>query len=188
VQVVQDQQQRLGVPGPPEQPGDGVEQAEAGLVGLQGRARGELPDAPGEPRHQPGHLGGAVAQLPAQHRRVAPRGVLAQRLDPRPEGGRAVALPAGPPEHAGTERPRAGGQLVGQAGLADARLAGHQHERPVAGRRLAERLRQLVKVALAADEGPGPLAGGRAGTSHGAIVPGVHGAGKRPPTAPRWRA
>jgi hypothetical protein len=43
-------------------------------------------------------------------------------------------------------------QLVGQATLADARLAPHQDEATAAGCRLSERLQQLAKLTVAPDE------------------------------------
>ena len=51
-------------------------------------------------------------------------------LHPGPERGRALALDAAPPQHAGASSLRLGRELLGQPRLADAGLPGQQQQPP----------------------------------------------------------
>ena len=97
-------------------------------------------------------LRGARAELRAQRSGSLVAHVGAQRLHPRPVGGRAARLPAAPDEHARAARPRARDQLLGEPALADPGLAGEQEEPPAPGERVVEARAQLGELALAADE------------------------------------
>ena len=93
----------------------------------------------------------------------------AQRLHPRPVGGRAARLPAAADEHARAARASLRAQLLGEPALADAGLAGEQEQAAAAGERVVEAGEQLGELALAADERaarrprPAGSAAGRAG-------------------------
>src|SRR5262249_52549418 len=63
-------------------------------------------------------------------RRVAK--TAAQHLDPRPERGSATVFPAVPPQHRRAATTSPCRQLLGQPGLANARLAPHADEPPSA--------------------------------------------------------
>ncbi len=127
VQVIQYQQQRPPFGRRPQEAGQAVEQPEPGRLRL-GRqrcrqVRQQVPDR----RDHLGDVGSAGAQVVAQRRRIAGLDVGADDLNPRPERGRALPLPAAAPQHKGTARGRLGRQLLSQPGLADARLPGQQH-------------------------------------------------------------
>jgi hypothetical protein len=162
VQIVQHQQQRPAGRRRPQEPGEAVEQPEAGRLRLDRRRRRQVRQARADGRHDLGDVGGAGAHLLAQRRRVGGLDVGADHLDPRPERGRALPLPAAAPQHQGTTRSRLGRQLLGQPGLADAGLAGHQHHPAPAGKGGVQVGGERGQLGLAADErgrhrGPPPL-------------------------------
>jgi hypothetical protein len=73
-------------------------------------------------------------------------------LHPRPVRRRAALLRAPSPQDLGAPFAGDGGQLLGSARLADARLA-HEHDEPPApGKRVIERRGELRDLALAASE------------------------------------
>jgi hypothetical protein len=76
--------------------------------------------------------------------------VRTQRLHPGPVGGGAARLPAAADQDPRAARPGARDQLLGQAALADARLAHQQEQPPTAGEGVVEAADQLAQLALAA--------------------------------------
>ena len=96
-----------------------------------------------------GHPARPGAELDAQRVVVAVGRDRAHDLHPRPEGGRAAAVPSARPRDAVALGRRALAQRGGQARLADARLAREQHEAAVPGRRLVERRLQVGELACA---------------------------------------
>ena len=152
VQIVEHQQQRRARGGRAQEAPDGVVEREAG--GLRGGAggvggqAGEPGAQLGEQRRQRGRPG---AQRGGQPGRLLLLDQRAQHLYPGPVGGRALGLPAAPPQdaHVGGG---AGGQLVGQAGLADPGLADQQEEASVAGARVGERALQRPQLRVAAQQ------------------------------------
>src|SRR5204862_1408352 len=79
--------------------------------------------------------------------------VAAKRLHPWPVGGGAARLPAATDEHARPPRARTTDQLLGEAALADPRLADEQEEAAMPGQHILEPREQLGQLGLAADEG-----------------------------------
>ena len=122
----------------PKELGGGVEQAEArslrpgrGWLRQVWEALAQLGDDLREIR-------GAGSELRAQRGGIALAHVGAQRLHPGPVGGGTARLPA-----AADQDPRAAGsrlcdQLLGEAALADARLADEQEQAPAAGEGIIE--------------------------------------------------
>jgi hypothetical protein len=136
-----------------ERGGHGVEEAEPGHLGVErGRRQG-----PRGGHRQLGHelaeLGRVLAELGGQRRGRAAGGQGAQRQSPRPVGGRALTLVAAAPHHPDLAGPGVGGELLGDAGLADARLAGDEHELPLSAEGAVERGPQPGPLGVPADEG-----------------------------------
>src|SRR5262245_65568523 len=100
--------------------------------------------------YEPRQLGHAGAERAREHGRVPLARVGADDLDPRPEGRRAVAVPAARPEHLDAGCRRVPGQLVDETSLADARLTANQDEPAPPGGRLGERAPELDEVPIAA--------------------------------------
>jgi hypothetical protein len=152
VQVVQHQQQRPAGGGRPQEAGQAVEQPEAGRLRL-GRRRGrQVRQALADGRHDLGDVGRTGTHVLAQRRRVACLDIGAHDLDPGPEGGRALSLPAAAPQHQDAAGAGLGGQLLGQPGLADAGLAGQQDHPAPAGQGGLQVDGERGQLGLAADE------------------------------------
>ena len=128
--------------------GDGVEEREARLLGLEVAGLGQV-QALAQLGRELGHPARAGAELGAQRVVVAVGRERAHDLHPRPEGGRAAAVPAARPRDAVAVGRRALAQRGGQARLADAGLAREQHEAAVPGRRLLERRVEIGQLARA---------------------------------------
>ncbi len=152
VQVVEDQQQRAAGGRRPQEGRQAVEQLEAGHLRLDRRRAGQVRQTVADVRGQLGDVGGTRAQVVAQRRRVAGLDVGADHLDPGPEGGCALSLPAAAPQHPGATRCRLGGQLLGQPGLADSGLAGQQHHPAVTGASGIQVGGERGQLALTTDE------------------------------------
>ena len=86
---------------------------------------------------------------------------LRQRIQPRPVRGRAPRLPAASPQHGAVRARRPARRLVGQPGLADARLARQQEEPPPPRHRAVQRGADLRQLALAPDEHGGSSSDGQ---------------------------
>jgi hypothetical protein len=162
VQVVEDQQQRLAGGRRPQEAGKAVEQPEAGRLRLGRRRAGQVRQTLADGGDHLGDVGRAGTHVVAKRGRVGGLDVGADDLDPRPERGRALPLPAAAPQHQGTARRRLGRELLCQPGLADPGLAGHQHHPTAAGGGGVKVGGERGQLGLAADErrrhrGPPPL-------------------------------
>ena len=152
VQIVEHDDQRAGARGAAEELGDGVEDPEARLLGIHRRELADVAEALADLGHDPRHVRGAGAELPAQPDRIGLADVLADRLRPWPVRRGAVALVAATPEHARSAHPGVGRELLGGPGLADPGIAG-QHQHPaLAGERVLEQRAHLLELSLAPDE------------------------------------
>jgi hypothetical protein len=128
---------------------------------------------------------------------VAAAGQRAQRGDDRRVGQLGVAeVDAVAPEDAGVARAGGLDEVVDQAALADARLAGDEDEAALVRGRTVERRVELGELDAASDEGVGGDAGGHVGSMfphappdfEGDGVRGVHAwAGRRRPLTRRRR-
>ena len=134
VEVVEEHDERLAGGGVAQEDGDGVEEGEARLLGLEVAGLGEV-QALAQLGGELGHPARPGAELDAQRVVVAVGRDRAHDLHPGPEGGRAAAVPSARPRDAVALGRRALAQRGGQARLADARLAREQHEGAVPGRR-----------------------------------------------------
>ena len=132
---------------------DGLEQSEAGPVGVGGRRLREVGHQAPELGKDGGELGPLAAELGAHGLGVAVADVRAQRLDPRPVGRGAARLPAPADVHPRSAPPGVATHLLGQPALADARLAGDEDQPSLSGQRLVERGHQRGELMLASDEG-----------------------------------
>ena len=141
VEVVEEHDERLARRGVAQEDGDGVEEREARLLGLEVAGLGQV-QALAQLGRELGHPARAGAELGAQRVVVAVGRDRAHDLHPRPEGGRAAAVPAARPRDAVAVGRGALAERRGQARLADAGLAGEQDQAAVAGRRLLERRRR----------------------------------------------
>ena len=154
LEIVQREQQRLLGGQPPQHGGRRQEQVEArGLTGGPG-GRGALGcERLGQQAAQPGHqLHDGRAGPGGQRRQPDVVQVRAEHLDPVPEGRRIAQVP-GAPAHdrvAGAAAP--GQQLIEQAGLADARLAGHPDELGLTGARPVPALGQYRQLSVSTHE------------------------------------
>ncbi len=101
------------------------------------------------------HLGDVPdtgAELPAHDGLIGPPDEHAQSLHPRPVRRRAGVVPASPNEHPHPVVASSRRELIGQAALADARLAEQQEQAPLPGRRVTEPSEKLAQLTVAADE------------------------------------
>jgi hypothetical protein len=127
VDVVEDDEQGAAGGGLDEELRDGVEQPEAGGLGVDGLA--------GPSREA---LGVAAERT--------------NRLDPGPVGRRTAALPAAPGGHPQPPVARLADELLQEPRLPDTRLAAQEHERAAPLSRLIEGRTKLVELARATDE------------------------------------
>jgi len=179
LEVLQDHHQRPVVGGRQDDRGELVQELEAGRgrLGVGGR-RGGRPRQLGQ---EPGQCGGVGGQ-PAQPRVLGDQGP--EHLDPGPVGRRPLALPAPAPDHAGAGTLGVGGRLGGHRRLADAGLAGQQHQPTPAPGRVLHRPAELGEHVRASDQaGPGRLARPRAGAFR--RLPDGHARAILPPAAVR---
>ena len=136
VDVVQRDEERLLAGDGSEEAANRVEQADALTFGHD-RAR-----RPARPRVRVGGRG-ELFEISSER---------ADDLHPRPVRRSAALLPATAGDGTHAVLPGYQGELAHQPGLADARLAGQEHERPAGGRRLLERSRQTGQLLVAPDE------------------------------------
>ena len=122
VEVVEEHDQRLARRGVAQEDGDGVEQREARLLGLEVAGLGQV-QALAQLGRELGHPARAGAELRAQGVVVAVGRERTHDLHPWPEGGGAAAVPAARPRDAMPVGRGALAERGGQAGLADAGLA-----------------------------------------------------------------
>ena len=122
VEVVEEHDEGPARSGVAQEHGDGVEEREAGLLGLEVAGLGQL-EALAQLGGELGHPARSGTELDAQRVVVAVGGDRAHDLHPRPERGRAAAVPSARPGDAVALGGRALAQGGGQARLADARLA-----------------------------------------------------------------
>jgi hypothetical protein len=124
----------------------GIEQAKAFLVRLQRHRFGNLRHALAHRGHQPGDGRRAEPEILPQLVRLRGACVGRNRLRKRPVRRRPLALVAPPGQHQGAALRRRLGELLGQARLADSRLARQQHQPAVAGARLFQVVRKLRQL------------------------------------------
>ena len=153
VQVVEHDQQGAGPCRPAEERRDGVEEAEAGLLGFELWRRRRVVQARCQFWQQAQDVAGARPQMPRQLLVIDAAGVRPQGLDPRPEGGRPLALPARAPEHARAKTVGVGRAVDGEAGLADARFAGEEDDAASAGRGPVDRAAEGGDLGVSSEEG-----------------------------------
>ena len=159
VEIVQHEQDRPARGSRAQKLRDSVEQPKARSLRIKRRrlgdaARKELAQLRKDLRD----VRGARTELCAQRLRLRLADVAAKRLHPGPVGGSAARLPAATDEHAHPARARTTDQLLGEAALADPRLADEQEEAAMPGQRILEPREQCTQLSLAADEGaPCPL-------------------------------
>ncbi len=146
VEVVEEHDQRLARRGVAQEDGDGVEQREARLLGLEVAGLGQV-QALAQLGRELGHPPRAGAELRAQGVVVAVGCERTHDLHPWPEGGGAAAVPAARPRDAMPVGRGALAERGGQAGLADAGLPGEQDEAAVPRRRLLERGVEIGQLA-----------------------------------------
>jgi hypothetical protein len=138
VQIVEQDDDRLRHAAALEKSADAVEQPKARLLGGDCRGRRRR-DPLAQFGDQGGDVASAGAELGGHARRIAVVEAGPQHLHPRPEGGRALVLVAAAGRHSATARRGLAADLLGGAGLADARLAGEQDEPAVSADRVVKR-------------------------------------------------
>ena len=152
VDVVQEENDRLGRGHAADEPGHAVEQAQPlGFAFQQGRLW-EIREALVHLGNQLRHLGRAAPQLTQQRRVGAAADVLPKRFDERQVRHGNLALVAVPREHLRAAEAGVDGELTGQAALADPGLAHEHDERAVAGQHPFQRLLELLHLVPPADE------------------------------------
>jgi hypothetical protein len=149
VDVVEHEEQRP-LPRPVlEQRDDRLEHPQLGVRGVGGgRTRGTV----SELREELRQLGGRRAERGPHLARVVLVEVVPDRLDERQVRERELRLGAASPQNGAAELPCASRELVREPGLADPRLAGDEHEPPVAAVGGKKRVLELRELLPAADE------------------------------------
>jgi len=154
VEVVENDDERLGSRSVLQDGCDAVEEAESGLLGLQDRRRRQR-----QPLAYLGHqlrdVGRTDSELSEQGFRVPILHVGANDLDPWPEGRNPRGFVATAPEHSGTPQPGVSGEHVRRAGLADAGLARQQNHPASAREGIFQAGAKLGEFPLAVDEDAG---------------------------------
>ena len=154
VQIVEHEHERALLRAAAQQPGERVEEPEARLLaGEAGRGR-QRRQARAQLGHELRQLGRVGAERRAQPLRLGRRHELAQHLHPGPEGRRALAFEAAPDQHLRAALARHARELLGRARLADAGLAGEQHEPAAAGERRVERALRAARACARARRRP----------------------------------
>jgi hypothetical protein len=152
VQVVQDDQQRLGCRRTPQQPGDRIEEPKPGR-GRLGRALRAAAFAGflRKPGHQLGDGRGiwCVAAYPIGRRHPE----RSKDLEPRPVGRRAATFPAAAPEDADIVCLCSGREVFGEHRLADAGFPGDEEQAPATTDGVFETGRQFGHLGVTTDEG-----------------------------------
>ena len=152
VQVVEHDDERLLLGRRRQQRRERVEEAKAGLVGVQlGGSRG-FAQRLAELGQQAGDPGRARAERGTQRREVGGARERATDLHPGPVGGRAATVPAASPRPGGPARRGVLDELARERRLADSRLAGQQDEAAAPSEGALERRLELRKLAAAPHE------------------------------------
>ncbi len=131
VEIFDDQDPRLARRGAREEARDGIEEAEACLlgVGLGGRF-GEIGQALADRRNDPGDACGSVPQVDPQGVGTPPVDDSAHDLHPRPIGRDPLILATPGRVYRKAFRAGAGGELLGGPRLADTGLSGQEDDSP----------------------------------------------------------
>jgi hypothetical protein len=116
---------------------------------------------------QTGRVGCSLAKLRMEAFRVGFAEVRPQRLNPRPVGRGAAGLPAAANQHPHAAGAASCSELLREAALADAGLAGEQEQAPATGERVVDTADELGELPLAADEPAARCTGRRLG--HGEV-------------------
>jgi hypothetical protein len=153
VQVVEDHHHRLLGGGPLEPVGDRVEQTKPGQCRLETGRRGQSRQPLGQLGKDLADHGGVTGEPRRQLLGWAFGHPCPGDLHPRPEAWRAVLLPGPAPKDLPAIRLRLLRQLAGKPALADAGLAGDQHELTLPAERAAQRGAQPRPLSVTADEG-----------------------------------
>ena len=155
MQIFQDNEQRLGSGGVPEEPGGRLELVKAGRLGLW-RRNGHTRDAEtlGENRDHLGNVRRPGTQPLGHGVVVVVLGEGTDRLRPRPERRCAPSLPASTPYDPIPSGRRVLGNALRQPGLADPGLAGDQEQSPPPARGVLQAGHQLGHLAVPAHEHP----------------------------------
>jgi hypothetical protein len=154
VEVLEHEQDRLLLRRATHELGDRVEEPEARAVRIEGTRSGQIGVEVGELGQELREVGGPFAEQHPERFRILRPHERSERLHPRPVRRRAARLPAAAPQHVRPSLLRPAGEFVGEAALADPRLADEQEEPPTAGQRVVEPGLERVELPLAADERP----------------------------------
>ena len=138
--------------GAPQERGHRVEELEPGGLRLDVSQRRQVGIELAQVGHHLGDVLGTGAELPAQDVLIGPADEHAQSLHPRPVRRRAGVVPASSHEHPHPVVASSRRELIGQAALADARLAEQQEQAPLPGGRVTEPSEKLAQLTVAADE------------------------------------
>ena len=162
MEVVQDQHEGLRLGSVLQEGNDGVKKAEAGLLRLQGRRCFQVRQFTPYLRYNLGDVGGAGTHLRGKLFRLRLLDVGPHYLDPGPVGRRSFFFVAPAPKDLGALLFSEGCQLLGRAGLADARLSGQHHQPALAGQGIIQGRSERLHLPLAAYE----YVAGRAVVNH----------------------
>ena len=156
LQVLHDQHQRPHRRRLPQEPGDRLEEREAGGVGhTRGPREGSgRPEALGQARHQLGDRGRPRTQPVGQGLVVEVLGEGTDHLGPWPERRGAPSLPAANPQHPSPSPGRVVRQVLGQPRLADPGLPRDQQQPHPPADRVLEAGHQLGHLPVPAHERP----------------------------------
>jgi hypothetical protein len=163
VEVLQHEQERSDRGQPQEHVPQRRVQEVPRLLGGEVEGRGQFGEAPAQRGHDPGHLGAGVAQEGQQLFVGELPGELLEDLQEREPGNGLLGLQATPEQSRRPPVVGLGGRLLGQAGLADAGLAAHQHEATSSRRCRGHQLGGQVPLHRSPDVGRPPGGGPEGG-------------------------
>ena len=181
VEVVERHDRRLPRRGIRQERGHGLEQPElrVGALGLRSRWRWRQPQVAnqlGQPLKHAHELRHVLLDDLAVLRPVDDRGERAHGRQPWPVRERSPVLTCVPPVGTNARSLGNGRELTHEPRLADAGLADHRDDGPLAGDRAVQSLLERSQLRLAPDEDAAPRAG-RAVAPHGRLVD-THGLGE----------
>ena len=153
LQVLEDEQHRLRPGGALEEVAETVQEVALLLFGGQRDRLSDIAEALPQLGQQLRQFRGAVAQRLAELAGRDDRHGALHHLDEGQIGLCALGVVTLSGEREQSEPPRLFGQLIGEAGLADAGLTADQHQRPAPVARLPDQRAQPLPLRLAADVG-----------------------------------
>ena len=152
MQIVEHEQERAAAGGLDHVVREGAEEPTTGRARLSGGLGLETGQALPELGQQDGQLGAVLPQVLLQVVVARDLRQPTEHLDPGPVGRQALGFVAAPPSDGPAARESLVGKLLGEAGLADARVTHQQRRVPVAAARVVPSRQEIGHLARSTDE------------------------------------